>query len=187
MLIRPARPEDAAAIAAIYGYYVRETVITFACTQPSAAQFADQIREGRYPFLVAEEGGAVLGFAYAHAYHSKEAFRWDVELTIYLRHGQSGRGIGSRLMGALLALLRRQGYLLAYSCITLPNPASLALHRCFGFTELGVFPRNGYKLGRWCDVIWLQCPLGEALPSPQEPQAFSSLSAAEVQQLISAE
>lgn len=186
MLIRPARPEDAAAIADIYGYYVRETVITFACTQPSAEQFADQIREGRYPFLVAEDADTVIGFAYAHAYHTKEAFRWDVELTIYLRHGQEQHGTGSRLMRALLALLRRQGYLLAYSCITLPNPASLALHRRFGFTELGVFPRNGYKLGRWCDVIWLQCPLADALPSPAEPQPFASLSPAEVQHLINA-
>lgn len=186
MMIRPARPEDAPAIADIYGYYVRETAITFATVQPSPQQFADQISEGRYPFLAAEEENAVIGFAYAHAYHPKEAYRWDVELTIYLRHGLEGRGAGSRLMHALLNILRRQGYLLAYSCITLPNPASLALHRRFGFTELGIFPRNGYKLGRWCDVIWLQRPLGEALPSPQEPQAFSTLSPAEVQQLIDA-
>lgn len=184
MLIRPAQPSDAEAIAAIYGHYVRETVITFACSEPTAADFAAQITQGHYPFVVAQSEDAVIGFAYAHAYHAKEAFRWDVELTIYLHPAWQRQGAGSRLMDALLKLLRRQGYLLAYSCITLPNPASLALHRRFGFTEVGVFPRNGYKLGRWCDVIWLQCLLGEALPAPREPEPFSTLPADDVLAIV---
>lgn len=133
---------------------------------------------------MAEHQNQVAGFAYAHAYHPKEAYGWDTELTIYLRHGQEGRGIGFRLMDALLKLLRKQGFLLAYSCITLPNAASIGLHKRFGFTELGIFPRSGYKLGRWHDVIWLQLPLAEAVVPPADPVPFSALDPAEVQQII---
>lgn len=184
MLIRPATPADAAAIADIYSYYVHETAVTFAWQEPSAQQFAAQISEGRYPFLAAEHQNQIVGFAYAHAYRTREAYRWDTELTIYLRHGLEGQGIGFRLMDALLKLLRTQGFLLAYSCITLPNAASIGLHERFGFAELGIFPRSGYKLGRWHDVIWLQLPLAEAAVPPAEPVPFSSLDPAEVQQMI---
>lgn len=184
MLIRPATPADAAAIADIYTYYVLETPVTFAWHAPSPQQFSAQITEGRYPFLVAEHQDQVVGFAYAHPYHPKEAFGWDTELTIYLRHGLERQGIGFRLMDALLNLLRAQGFLLAYSCITLPNAASIGLHKRFGFTELGIFPRSGYKLGRWHDVIWLQLPLAEAVVPPTDPFPFSALDPAEVQQII---
>lgn len=175
MRIRPAVPQDAPAIAAIYSHYVRETVITFACEEPAAAHYAEQLEEGRYPFLVAQDENGIAGFAYAAAFRQKEAFRWDVELTIYLRPGMERQGLGSALMRPLLALLRTQGYLLAYSCITLPNEGSIALHKRFGFEELGIFPRTGYKLGRWCDVIWLQLPLSHPDGEPLEPLAFSQL------------
>lgn len=185
MHIRPAQIQDAQAIAALYGHYVRHTVITFACQEPSAEHYAAQIVQGQYPFLVAEDEHGLAGFAYADAFRQKEAFRWDVELTIYLRPGLERQGLGSRLMQALLTLLRRQGYLLAYSCITLPNPASIALHKRFSFEELGVFPRTGYKLGRWCDVIWLQLTLGDHTQAPAEPIPFASLASDEVAALLS--
>ena len=184
MLIRPARPEDAQAIAAIYSHYVRETVVTFACHEPSAAHYAAQIKEGVSPFLVAESDGHVAGFAYAAPFRQKEAFRWDVELTIYLQPGHGRHGVGSRLMKSLLALLHRQGYLLAYSCVTLPNEGSLRLHRRFGFEELGVFPRTGYKLGRWCDVIWLQLALDECVPEPGEPIPFRDLPSQDISRIL---
>lgn len=183
-MIRPARAEDAPAIAAIYGHYVRETAVTFACHEYSADDYAAQIAEGHYPFLVCEEEGQVMGFAYAGAFRVKEAFRWDVELTIYLRPGSEGRGLGAKLMDGLLKLLRRQGYLLAYSCITLPNERSIGLHKHFGFEELGVFPRTGYKLGAWRDVIWLQLFLGEYSDSPAEPTPFHALDKTEVQRIL---
>lgn len=184
MLIRPAHTADAPAIASIYSHYVRETFITFACEEPSAAHYAAQIDEGKYPFLVAEEDGAVVGFAYAAAFRQKEAYRWDVELTIYVRPGLERQGIGSRLMRPLLEILRRQGFLMAYSCITLPNERSIGLHKRFGFEELGVFPRTGYKLGRWCDVIWLQLALGEHAPDPGEPIPFRDLPAQDISRIL---
>ena len=172
MLIRPAETTDAPAIAAIYGYYVRETCITFICQEPTAGHYAEQIAEGKYPFLVAEEGGEVVGFAYAAAFRPHDAYRWDVELTIYLQPGREGRGTGSQLMSALLDDLTRLGYLTAYSCVTVPNERSVALHKRFGFEELGVFPATGYKHGQWHGVLWLSRMLGELANPPEEPRRY---------------
>ena len=172
MLIRPAVVSDAPAIADIYGYYVRETCVTFICQEPTAAHYAAQIEEGKYPFLVAEDAGAVVGFAYAAAFRPHDAYRWDVELTIYLQPGRQGQGTGSLLMGALLDDLTRLGYLTAYSCVTVPNAPSVALHKRFGFTELGVFPSTGYKHGQWHGVLWLSKTLGELANPPAEPRPY---------------
>ena len=173
MPIRFACPADAQAIHAIYAHYARETAVTFADEAPSAAHYAAQIADRRYPFLVAEEDGQVAGFLYAGEFRTKAAFRWDAELTLYLAPGRTGHGLGSALLSAGLALLTAQGYVNAYSCVTLPNPASIALHRRFGFTELGVFPRTGYKLGRWHDVIWLGRRLAVPEGAPPEPRMLT--------------
>ncbi|MBQ8200228.1 MAG: N-acetyltransferase [Clostridia bacterium] len=168
MRIRPAEAADASAVAAIYDYYVQHTAITFAAKAPSAAAFAAKIADERYPFLIAEDAGQVSGFIYAASFREKEAFRWDVELTIYLLPGRVGCGTGRMLMEACLRILSAQGYLNAYSCITLPNERSIGLHKHLGFVELGVFPRTGYKLGRWHDVIWLGKTLGQQNGIPAE-------------------
>ncbi len=184
MLIRPARTEDAPAIAAIYGHYVRHTAITFNTAQPSAAHYREQLCQGVYPFLVCEKAGEILGFAYAGAFRPHDAYRWDAELTIYLRPGQEGRRLGERLLRPLLTLLRRQGFLTAYSCVTLPNPRSVGLHKRLGFTELGVFPHTGYKLGQWRDVVWLSLSLRTFDGTPAEPVAFADLPPVEVAALL---
>ena len=172
MRIRPAAVADAPAIAAIYDHYARETCVTFNTQAPSAAHYAAQIEEGRYPFLTAEEGGEIAGFAYAAAFRPHDAYRWDVELTIYLQPGLEGQGIGSQLMATLLEELTRLGYLTAYSCITVPNDRSVALHKRFGFAELGVFPATGYKHGQWHSVLWLSKTLGELASPPPEPRPY---------------
>lgn len=170
MQIRFAQSRDAAAVAEIYAHYVRQTAITFATVPPTAEEFAARMADDRYPFLVAEDACGVAGFAYAAAFRQKEAYRWDVEMTIYLAPGRGGCGTGSRLMDACLRILTGQGYLNAYSCITLPNAASVGLHRRFGFAELGVFPQTGYKLGKWHDVVWMGRRLGEPADAPAEPR-----------------
>lgn len=175
MTIRFARPADAPAVAAIYAHYVQHTAITFATHTPTAEEYAARMADDRYPFLVAEENGRVQGFAYAAPFREKEAYRWDVELTIYLAPGCEGVGIGKGLMADCLRLLTAQGYLNAYSCITLPNPRSIGLHRRFGFEELGVFKRTGYKLGEWHDVIWLGKVLGAFSHVPGEPLRLREL------------
>ena len=175
MQIRFAQPRDTGAIADIYAYYVRATAITFATEPPTEADYAARIADDRYPFLVAEKAGKVIGFAYAAAFRQKEAYRWDVELTIYLAPGCGSRGTGSMLMEKCLQVLTAQGYLNAYSCITLPTEASMALHRRFGFMELGVFPKTGHKLGCWHDVIWMARTLTEFPQEPAEPRRLGEL------------
>ena len=175
MLIRPATTADAPAIAAIYGHYVRETCVTFVCQEPTAEHYAEQIAEGRYPFLAAEEQGEVVGFAYAAAFRPHDAYRWDVELTIYLKPGCEGQGVGSQLMAKLLDDLTRLGYLTAYSYVTVPNEPSVALHRRFGFEALGEFPSTGYKHGQWHSVLWLSKTLGELANPPEEPRPDSAI------------
>lgn len=173
--IRFAEAADAAAVAEIYAHYVRETAITFATVPPTAEDYAARMADDRYPFLVAEDAQGVAGFIYAAAFRQKEAYRWDVELTIYLAPGREGRGTGSALMAACLRLLAAQGYLNAYSCITLPNDASVGLHRRFGFEEVGIFAKTGYKLGEWHDVVWMARALGDFEKPPQEPMRMAEL------------
>lgn len=175
MEIRRAVPADAPAIADIYTHYVRETAITFATVPPTAEDYAARMADDRFPFFVADERGAVAGFAYAAPFRQKEAYRWDVELTIYLAPGREGKGTGAELMKVVLSTLRAQGYLNAYSCITLPNERSVGLHRRFGFAELGVFPKTGYKMGKWNDVIWMGRELGSFAGEPAEPKRLSDL------------
>lgn len=175
MLIRRAVPADASEIAAIYGWYARNTAITFAEEGPSADAFARRIADARYSFLTAEEDGQVNGFAYAGEFREKDAYRWDVEMTIYLRPGLEGKGTGRLLMDECLRLLTAQGYLNAYSCITLPNERSIGLHRCCGFESLGSFPHTGYKLGKWHDVVWMWKQLAPIDGAPAEPRPVTDV------------
>ena len=168
-MIRPARPEDAAQIAAIYDHYARTTPWTFAEHGPGADHYADLIQQGVYPVLVWESDGAITGFAYADLFRTKDAYRWDVELTLYLHPAHTGKGMGTRLMKTLLTILKAQGYLTAYSCITSSNAPSLALHRRLGFASLGEFPQTGFKHGQWHSVTWMQYTLGEFTVNPQDP------------------
>ncbi|MDD6050270.1 MAG: GNAT family N-acetyltransferase [Clostridiales bacterium] len=172
-MVRYANFADAPVIQEIYAHYVRRTAITFATTEPTAADFVARISDPRYPFLAAERNGRLVGFAYADAFRQKEAFRWDVELTIYLAPGIEGQGIGSELMAEMLRVLEKQGYVNAYSCITLPGERSVALHRKFGFTQLGVFPHTGYKQGQWHDVVWMSKTLCEAAEHPDDPNLLT--------------
>ena len=172
-MIRFATFADASAVAAIYAHYVHKTSITFVNEAPTAADFVSRISDPRYPFLVAVKNERVVGFAYASMFRTKAAYRWDVEFSIYLAHGIEGQGIGSQLMEELLAAVEKQGYLNAYSCITMPNDRSVNLHKKFGFTELGRFPNSGYKLGQWHDVIWMGKNLYTPEGAPEEPRLLT--------------
>ena len=169
-----AGPADAAEIAAVYGWYVRNSTATFACTEPSAADWADEIAQAgaRYPFLVARGGsGALLGYACAHPWGSREAFRWDVETTIYCHPGAVGQGLARPLYAALLEALAAQGVWNAYARLADPNPASERFHARMGFVCQGRCPRTGYKLGRWVGLsTWCRALRpGRAAPQPVAP------------------
>lgn len=180
-------PADAPEIARIYAPYVETTTVTFEYVPPTAEEFARRISHTlpQYPYLKAVEDGRTIGYAYASSLHPRAAYQWATELSVYLDMNCTGRGVGKALYKALMELLLRQGYVVAYGCIALPNEPSIALHQKLGFTLSGTWERSGYKFGKWLDVVWLQkflCPLPS---SPKEPTAFSQLPPEEVSQILS--
>lgn len=183
MHCRLARPTDAPRLVDIYAPYVANTAVTFATVPLTEADFLHKM-EDVFPFLVCEEDGQVLGYAYASAFRAKEAYRWDVELSIYVDAAAHRKGVGSKLMRGLLDLLRAQGFKSAYSCITLPNEPSLCLHQHFGFTQVGLFENAGYKLGQWRSVCWLRLPLGDFDGEPAEPLPISQLDENQIMHIL---
>lgn len=166
--LRFAQPRDAAACRLIYAPYI-ETTVTFETALPSVEEFAARLQNygAVYPWLLAEEEGQPLAYAYAHRAQERAAYDWNAELSVYVSQHARGRGLGTRLYGALLALLEQQGVRNAYGVIALPNDASQALHDKLGFRPLGIYHRTGYKHGRWCDVIWYERQLGSFDEAPQ--------------------
>jgi phosphinothricin acetyltransferase len=152
--LRPVVPEDAPGIADIYNHYIRNTVITFEEEPVSPGAMAKRIAEviPRYPWFVWEEGGELAGYAYAHGWHERAAYRFAVEDSIYLKPGWERRGIGRRLLERLIGDLRRQKVHVVMSAITVPNPASVGLHESLGFKKTGQINEIGFKLGKWLDV-----------------------------------
>jgi L-amino acid N-acyltransferase YncA len=153
-MIRACRSSDASPIAEIYNHYVRETLVTFEETPIDVVEMASRIADvtARFPWLVFEDGGVVTGYAYATIWKSRSAYRYSVESTVYVAPGYERRGIGSALYEALIVALRARGVHCVIGGITLPNPASVALHEKLGFAKIGVFAEVGFKLGRWADV-----------------------------------
>ncbi|MBE5770879.1 MAG: N-acetyltransferase [Clostridia bacterium] len=175
MIIRPARPLDAPALLAIYAPYVEKTAITFEYDVPSLWEFTERIENTlkKYPYLVAEENGQILGYAYAGAFKPRAAYQWAVETTIYLASDAKGKGIGRELYTALEDALRRMNILNACACIaytdmedeTLTN-ASMRFHEKMGYHLAAHFHQCGYKFGRWYDMIWMEKMLGEHADHP---------------------
>jgi phosphinothricin acetyltransferase len=177
--IRVARPEDAAACAAIYAPYVRETPISFEAEPPDAIEMGRRLDATvrTFPWLVAEEDGRVLGYAYGSTHNPRSAYRFSADSSVYVDEGARRRGLGRRLYRTLFALLERQGFVAVHAGITLPNAASVALHESFGFEPVGVYQKVGWKLGAWHDVGWWQRPLAPRLAPPREPRVWTELRA----------
>ncbi len=171
MRVRDATPADGAACAAIYAPYVTDTAITFEAEPPSAEQMAARIAKAaeRHAWLVLEHGGRAVGYAYAGVFNARAAYRWSCEVSVYVELGRRRTGAGRMLYEALLPRLAARGYRMATAGMTLPNDASVGLHRAMGFQPVGTFRRIGHKHGRWHDVAWMQCALGEL--DEREPPA----------------
>lgn len=171
MLIRPASTTDAAALLAIYRPYVEGTAVSFETQVPQVDEFAGRIERALagWAWLVAEDDGECLGYAYGSAYRARAAYRWSVETSVYVRPERQRRGVGGRLYPALLAALSERGFCRALAGVSLPNPASIALHRRLGFEPVGVFTAVGRKFDRWHDVLWLQRAL-DGRPPGGEPR-----------------
>ena len=176
--LRPATPEDAAAIAAIYAPHVLAGTVSFETEAPDARIMRTRMASsgGLYPWIVATNGdatGGVIGYAYATRFSERDAYRWVVETSIYVADIAQRRGVGRLLYEALIDTLRAQGFTQAIGRIALPNSGSIALHESVGFRRAGVFRAVGYKHGQWIDVGYWQCELADATAQPAEPQRFA--------------
>ena len=166
LTIRDAVGADAAALLAIYRPFVLDTPVSFELEPPPIVEFEQRIATARstWAWLVGELGSELVGYAYASSYKSRAAYLWSVETAVYVHADHRGQGVGTTLYSRLMAALAEKGYCTAYAGITLPNEASIRLHRTVGFREIGVFRRAGWKFGRWHDVSWWQRELRDRPP-----------------------
>ena len=159
--IRPVCPGDAPAIAEIYNYYITGTAITFEEEALPVQEMENRIRDisAQYPWLVREEAGQVAGYAYISKYKDRVSYRHTAELSIYLRNGLEGKGMGTALLSRLLGAIDRGKIHVLVSGITLHNERSVALHEKFGFAKAAHFHEVGFKFNKWLDVGYWELAL----------------------------
>ena len=169
-MIRPATENDVPEILAIYAPYVENSTATFEYDVPCRREFLQRFYDitAQFPWLVWEEEGQILGYAYASAPYSRAAFSWCAEPSIYLRESAKGRGIGSMLYRVLEEILARQGYQVLYALITSENSASIGFHEKMGYETKVDFPNCGYKFDRWLGLIWME----KRIKIVQSPSGF---------------
>lgn len=185
--LRAAREADVPAMLNIYTPYVVSSTASWEYEPPSAAEFSGRLRThlaAGFPWLLAEENGVVLGYAYAGRFAERRGYDWDAEVTVYLSPAAHRRHIGTALYTALLALLRAQGYVNCYALITDPNPASEAFHRRMGFAEAARLPRSGYKQGRWVGLLYYHKALCAPPETPAAPTPAGQLDGAQKEQIL---
>ncbi|MBV8417969.1 MAG: N-acetyltransferase [Verrucomicrobia bacterium] len=175
--IRLATSVDAAAVLKIYGPFCEESPITFETKRPTITEMEGRILDitERFPWLICENGADVVGYAYASSHRERAAYRWAVDVAVYIAGSCRGQGIGTALYTALFQVLRAQGFYKAYAGITLPNPASIQLHRRLGFEHVGVYKQVGFKAGAWHDVSWWDLTLQPPGLEPEEPRRIGEV------------
>ena len=182
--IRMANPADAQALLNIYAPYVINTAITFEYDVPSVEEFASRIAHSleKYPYLIAEEGGNILGYAYASPFHDRPAYDWAVETSIYVDQNIKHRGLGRKLHDALESTLREQGILNMNACIAYPpeedehlDKNSVEFHAHMGYRLVGEFYKCGYKFNRWYNMVWMEKMIGEHKSLQPEVKLFPEI------------
>jgi L-amino acid N-acyltransferase YncA len=175
--IRLATAFDSSAIAAIYRPYCEGSAVSFEQVAPNAVEIATRIASvtTQRPWIVLEDAGAIVGYAYAGPHNERWAYRWSVNTAIYVSSTHQRRGAGRALYVTLFDVLRHLGYYRAVAGITLPNPASVGLHEALGFALVGVYREIGYKLGAWRDVGWYEAEIQPHVAEPQEPKSIAVL------------
>lgn len=168
MTIRDARRSDVPAMLAIYAPFVEHTAVSFEYDVPTEAEFARRLEEHQaaFPWLVCEENGRVMGYAYAGRAFERAAYGWNAEISCYLAPELRGRGVGRRLYARIEEILTRLGYYKLFAVVTSANAPSVAFHRALGFRDAACFRIVGYKQGGWYDVLWLEKTLCDR-PEPQ--------------------
>lgn len=175
--IRPAAFADAEQLLGIYAPYIEHTSYTFEYDVPSLEEFCRRIKEisEKYPWLVYEENGKILGYAYGGPLYTRSAYQWTVEDSVYISPEAKGKGIGTLLLEKLLDILKKQGFCVCYSLIVSDNIPSLKMHEKFGFSKCGFAENTGFKFGEWHSIVTLEKRLNKppSLPKPVIP--FSKL------------
>jgi len=169
-MIRPATEKDVPEILSIYAPYVENSTATFEYDVPCRKSFLQRFLDitAQYPWLVWEENGEILGYAYASAPYSRAAFSWCAEPSIYLRPEARGRGIGKKLYMVLEEILSEQGYQVLYALITSENTESIRFHRKMDYEIKVDFPNCGFKFNRWLGLIWME----KRIKIVQSPSGF---------------
>ena len=174
LTLRFAQPADAAVLLKIYTPFVENedsnlSDVSFEFVAPSVEEFAERIRtiSADFPYLVLEENGQAIGYAYAHPYAQRAAYQWSVEVTVYLEPRGQGKGYGAILYRTLEKLLALQGVTNLYACITKSNEHSVKMHESLGYKLNGVFTQCAFKHGHWLDMVWLEKQLQEHVPKPE--------------------
>jgi len=184
MMIRIATEADAGGLLEIYAPYVRDTAITFEYEVPSVEEFVSRIREvqERYPYLVAERAGRIVGYAYAGPFHSRAAYQWGVETSIYVDKSCKRTGVGGKLHEALENILREQGILNLNACIAYPRPVdeyltedSVKFHERLGYRLVGEFEKCGYKFSKWYNMVWMEKHIGVHLEKQPPVKNFEQV------------
>lgn len=183
-MIRIATENDAEQLLDIYAYYVKNTVISFEYEVPSVEEFQARIHKTltKYPYLVSERNGKIIGYAYAGAFKERSAYNWSVETTIYLAHGLQGQGLGKELYLALEKALSLQNILNLNACIGYPTvddeyltKNSAQYHEHLGYHLVGEFTKCGYKFGRWYNMIWMEKLIGNHPDKPLPILPFDAI------------
>lgn len=187
--LRTATAQDAPALSKIYKYYVENTTISFEYDAPTTEEFAERVTHKleKYPFIVAEDNGTVVGYSYASEYRERRAYDHSVELSIYVDKDERHCGIGTMLYSALLSLLSEQNFASAYSCITIPNSPSVSFHEEMGFKLIGYFHKAGFKHGAWLDVAWYERALSSYDHAPLEIIPFPNLDKNKIEEILSSQ
>ena len=178
MSVRPAELQDLPRILEIYGPYVEKTAISFEYTVPTLEEFTQRFLEitAWFPWLVWEENGIVLGYAYGSLPFERAAYQWSAEASIYLCPEAWGKGIGKKLYAALEELLQKQGYRKVYAIITTANAPSVAFHQAVGYHHTATMPDCGYKFGTWYGIVWMEKELNAWDTPPQNPRTMQQIS-----------
>ncbi|MGP0063085.1 MAG: arsinothricin resistance N-acetyltransferase ArsN1 family B [Isosphaeraceae bacterium] len=174
LTIRLAAEDDAEQILEIYAPFCRETPVSFETQPPTVDEMGRRIAKilKSHPWLVCEESGLIMGYAYASPHRERAAYVWSVDVSVYVREGRRRGGVGRALYTSLFALLKLQGFYNALAGTTIPNPGSVGLHRALGFEPVGTYRKIGFKCGAWHDVAWWQLALQEAGTQPEPPRDF---------------
>lgn len=157
-IIRQATISDCKEILDIYSHYIENTSVSFETEVPSLTEFSSRIGSiiNIYPYLVYIRNNKIIGYAHASKHRERAAYRYDIDVSVYIQNGLQGQGAGTALYTNLFEILASRKYYNAYAGITLPNEKSIALHYKFGFKEIGVHHNTGYKFNKWHDVMWFE-------------------------------